>query len=168
MHDISRCDANALEGVGNLLAGCCRTDQRWERRHDAQGAWSHCGCAIQMLLARRRHGSGGVLVSARRVRVCPPPFHSLSPILQAQLSSAQLPPSHRRRPHLEAPAYPHPISHFPRLSRLSSLPSADRLEPFETARGGERYPGWWFGGDRATRGREGLERKGGRSRPGVS
>lgn len=155
MHDISRCDSNALEGVGNLLAGRCRTDQRWERRHDAQGAWSHCGCAIQMLLVVLMVV---VVVSSYPRVVCASvpsiPFPISHPPSSAQLSSASSQPSSSstsRSPCISPSNIPFPAPVAPFLP-----PSADRLEPFETARGGERYPGWWFGGDRATRGREGL------------
>ena len=88
MHDISRCDANALKGVGNLLAGRCRTDQRWERRHDAQGAWSHCGCAIQMLLVVLMVVV--VVSSYPRVVCASVPLHSIPYLPSSKLSSAQL------------------------------------------------------------------------------
>lgn len=151
--------------VGNsrdAMGGRCRTDQRWEWDM-TRSELGRTGGAIQIAPHRRK---GGVLVSARRRRACSTSIPYLcSPKLSAQLSPASflLKSSSGSR----SPCISHPVSLF--LAPVAPFlpPSADRLEPFETV-GWRVYPGWMFGGDRATRGRETLAKEGGWSRSGVS
>lgn len=117
--------------------------------------------AIQMLLVV-------VMVSSYPRAACasvPPSIPISHPLSSAQLSPASS--LSVLRSGSRSPCISPLVFIFPRLSRLSS--HHERTVSSLSKHSGWRVnPGWWFSGDRATRGRETLEREGGLSSPGVS
>ncbi|KFZ09848.1 hypothetical protein V502_08439 [Pseudogymnoascus sp. VKM F-4520 (FW-2644)] len=109
---------------------------------------------------RRRRD--GVLVSARRMRVCPSsiPYLSFPKLSSGQLSFLPA----RAVVRIQKPLHSPSRILFSRACRAFPPTISGPSRAFRDIRGA----GWWFGGDRATRGRETLEREGGWSTPGVS